>query len=53
MEIKLVKIDDKGRSKGGGFMKGVEKGWELEFPEQVLVCMTLETMHLLFKKNRR
>ena len=39
MEIKLVKIDEEERSKGGGFMKGVEKRWELEFPEQASVSM--------------
>ena len=44
MKIKLVKIDDKEQSKGRGFMKRVK---------ELLVCITLETMNLVFKKNRR
>ena len=44
MKIKLVKIDDKEQSKGRGFMKRVK---------ELLVCITLEIMNLVFKKNRR
>ena len=51
MKIKLLKIDNEERSKGRGFMKRVKQRWDLN--KQVLVCITLETMHLVFKKNRR
>ena len=44
----------KEQSKGRGFMKRVKERRDLEFPEQAsLVCITLETMHLVFKKNRK
>ena len=51
MKIKLLKIDNEERSKGRGFMERVKQRWDLN--KQVLVCITLETMHLVFKKNRR
>ena len=53
-KIKLVKIDDEERGKDRGFVKRVRERWDLDSLDvQLLVYITLETMHLVFKKNRR
>ena len=53
-KMKLVKIDDEERGKGRGFVKRVREKWDLDSLDvQLLVYITLETMYLVFKKNRR
>ena len=53
-KIKLVKIDDEERGKDRGFVKRVRERWDLDSLDvQLLVYITLETMHLVLKKNRR
>ena len=53
-KIKLVRIDDEERGKDRGFVKRVRERWDLDSLDvQLLVHITLETMHLVFKKNRR
>ena len=52
-KIKLVKIDDEERGKDRGFVKRVRERWDLDSLDVQLLVYITETMHLVFKKNRR